>query len=163
MMIPGEVTVIPNFLTVSNLGWVNNYLGLIVPWTASVFYIFMLRQFFMGIPNELFDAALIDGCGHLRFLIQIVLPLSKAALVTVVLFSFIGSWNAFLWPLIAINSDKMRTVAIEVYFLGGKTTGSAELGMVLVGAVLCTIPVLIIYLIFQRQIVGSLGHLTMKG
>jgi multiple sugar transport system permease protein len=84
-------------------------------------------------------------------------------LVTLGILEFLGNWNAFLWPLIAINSDTMRTVAIEVYFLGGKTMGSAELGMVLVGAVLSTLPVLIIYLIFQRQIVGSLGHLTMKG
>lgn len=163
MMIPEQVQMIPRYLMTLRLDWTNTYHGLFVPYLGGPFGIFLLAQFLQSIPREFEEAAKIDGANHLQILLRVILPLSKGPLLTLGILEFLGNWNAFLWPLIAINSDKMRTVAIEVYFLGGKTTGSAELGMVLVGAVLCTIPVLIIYLIFQRQIIGSLGHLTMKG
>jgi multiple sugar transport system permease protein len=163
MMIPEQVQVIPRYLMTLRLHWTNTYHGLFVPYLGGPFGVFLLAQFLQSIPRELEEAARIDGASYLQILWRIIVPLSKGPLITLGILEFLGNWNAFLWPLIVINSDKMRTVAIEVYFLGGKTTGSAELGMVLVGAVLSTLPVLIIYLIFQRHIVGSLGHLTMKG
>jgi len=163
MMIPEQVQMIPRYLMTLRLHWTNTYHGLFVPYLGGPFGVFLLAQFLQSIPRELEEAARIDGASYLQILWRIIVPLSKGPLVTLGILEFLGNWNAFLWPLIAINSDTMRTVAIEVYFLGGKTMGSAELGMVLVGAVLSTLPVLIIYLIFQRQIVGSLGHLTMKG
>jgi multiple sugar transport system permease protein len=163
MMIPEQVQVIPRYLMTLKLHWTNTYHGLFVPYLGGPFGVFLLAQFLQSIPRELEEAARIDGASYLQILWRIIVPLSKGPLVTLGILEFLGNWNAFLWPLIVINSDKMRTVAIEVYFLGGKTMGSSELGMVLVGAVLSTLPVLIIYLIFQRHIVGSLGHLTMKG
>ena len=161
MMIPGEVTIIPNFLLVSRLGWVNNYLGLIVPWTASVFYIFLLRQFFMGIPNELYDAALIDGCGHLRFLIQIVLPLSKAALVTVILLSFIGSWNAFLWPLIVARDKALYP--IQVGLRSFITEMGNEVQLMMAAAAFVMIPTLVLYFITQKQFTEGIATTGLKG
>jgi ABC-type glycerol-3-phosphate transport system permease component len=161
MMIPGEVTVIPNFLLVSNLGWVNSYLGLIVPWTASVFYIFLLRQFFMGIPDELYDAALMDGCGHLRFLIQIVLPLSKAALMTVILLGFIGSWNAFLWPLIVARD--VALYPIQVGLRSFITEMGNEVQLMMAAATFVIAPVLILYFLTQKQFTEGIATTGLKG
>ena len=161
MMIPSEVTIIPNFLLVSKLGWVNNYLGLIVPWTASVFYIFLLRQFFMGIPNELYDAALIDGSGHLRFLIQIVLPLSKAALVTVVLLSFIGSWNSFLWPLIVARD--VALYPIQVGLRSFITEMGNEVHLMMAAATFVIVPVLVLYFFTQKQFTEGIATTGLKG
>jgi ABC-type glycerol-3-phosphate transport system permease component len=163
MMIPEQVQMIPRYLMTLRFHWTNTYHGLFVPYLGGPFGIFLLAQFMQSIPREFEEAAKIDGANHIQILIRIILPLSKGPLLTLGILEFLGNWNSFLWPLIAINSDEMRTVAIEVFFLGGKTTGPAELGMVLVGAVLATIPVLLIYFVFQRQIVGSLGHLKMKG
>ncbi|MBC8448660.1 MAG: carbohydrate ABC transporter permease [Chloroflexi bacterium] len=161
MMIPGEVTIIPNFLLVSRLGWVNNYLGLIVPWTASVFYIFLLRQFFMGIPDELHDAALMDGCGHLRFLIQIVLPLSKAAMVTVILLSFISSWNAFLWPLIVARD--VALYPIQVGLRSFITEMGNEVQLMMAAATFVIAPILVLYFFAQKQFTEGIATTGLKG
>jgi len=163
MMVPHQVQMIPRYLMILKLHWTNTYHGLFVPYLGWPFGVFLLVQFLQSIPRELEEAAKIDGASYLQILLHVIIPLTKGPLVTLGILEFLGNWNAFLWPLIAISSDKMRTVAIEVFFLQGKTVGSAELGMVLVGAVLCTLPVLIIYLIFQRHIVGSLGNLRLKG
>ena len=123
MMIPGELTLIPNYVFMvwfptpeswlaTTLGlpgaephnWIDTYYALIIPWIATVFSIFLFRQFFKGIPNELYDAALLDGATHSRFLVSVVLPLSKPVLITSALLTFLGTWNAFLWPLIVLNS-----------------------------------------------------------
>ncbi|MEA3397972.1 MAG: carbohydrate ABC transporter permease, partial [Chloroflexota bacterium] len=110
MMLPEAVTWVPNFITVTWLGrigpipWINNWPALTIPFMASAFNIFLLRQFFAQIPRDLWDAAQIDGAGHVRYLIQIVLPLSKAILMTVILFTFIGSWNALAWPMLVTNN-----------------------------------------------------------
>jgi len=161
MMIPGEVTIIPNFLLVSKLGWVNSYLGLIVPWTASVFYIFLLRQFFMGIPDELYDAALMDGCGHFRFLIQVVLPLSKAALVTVILLGFIGSWNAFLWPLIVARDTALYP--IQVGLRSFITEMGNEVHLMMAAATFVIVPILVLYFFTQKQFTEGIATTGLKG
>jgi len=161
MMIPGEVTIIPNYLTVSKWGWVNTYQGLIVPWTASVFYIFLLRQFFLGIPNELFDAALMDGCGHLRFLIQIVLPLSKSVLVTVVLLAFIGSWNSFMWPLIVARD--VAKYPIQVGLRSFITEMGNEVQLMMAAAAFVIAPVLILYFLTQKQFTQGIATTGLKG
>jgi len=122
LMIPGEMLLIPNYVTITRLGWYNRYEALIIPWLASVFGIFLLRQFFRSIPDELQDAARIDGCSRIRFLWQIVAPLSKPAIMTVALLKFLGSWNAFLWVLIMTSSESMRTVPV------GLSLFSSEVG-----------------------------------
>ena len=112
MMMPEDLTIVPKLVMMFNLRWYNTYLGLIVPSLVSVFSIFLLRQFFMQIPRDLFEAALIDGMGHLRFLISVVVPLSKPALLTVGLLNFIWAWDAFKWPLLVTRDSSMRVLGV---------------------------------------------------
>jgi ABC-type glycerol-3-phosphate transport system permease component len=163
MMVPEQVLMIPRYLMLLKFHWENTYQGLFVPYLGGAFGVFLLTQFFGSIPKDLDESAKIDGANHFQILAYIIIPLSKGPLVALGILEFLGNWNTFLWALIAINNDSMRTVAIEAFFLQGKTTGSAEIGMVFVGAVLTTLPVLLLYLVFQKHIVGSLGHLAMKG
>jgi ABC-type glycerol-3-phosphate transport system permease component len=161
MMIPGEVTLIPNFLTIRTLGWYNTYLALIIPWTASVFHIFLLRQFFMGIPNELYDAAVLDGCGHFRFLTRIVLPLSKAALVTVAMLSFIGSWNALLWPLIVTSKESMRPIQVGLAIF--VTEAGTQMQELMAAAAMTIAPIVVIYLLAQKHFTQGIATTGLKG
>lgn len=161
MMVPGEVLLVPNFITLANLGWIDKYPALIVPWVVSVFAIFLLRQHFMQLPNELREAAQLDGAGHIRFLFQIVLPLSRPALATVALLKFIGSWNAFLWPLLVTNSPEMRTVQ------NGLSSFMQEAGahyhIWMAAATLALLPVLILFLLLQKQFYASVARSGLKG
>ena len=160
LMIPGQMLLIPNYVTITRLGWFDRYEALIIPWLASVFGIFLLRQFFRSIPDELQDAARIDGCSRLRFLWQIVVPLSKPAIMTVALLKFLGSWNAFLWVLIMTNSDKMRTVPV------GLTLFSSEVGtayeQLMAASVLAIIPVLILFFFTQKQFIQGVARTGIK-
>lgn len=112
MMVPFEVTLIPNFRLIHLLQWYNSYAALIVPWCASAFSIFLMRQAFLGLPGDFFDAAKVDGCGHLRFLVWIASPLIKPTIVTVGLFAFLGSYNSLVWPLIVTGEESMRVVQV---------------------------------------------------
>ncbi len=160
LMIPGQMLLIPNYVTITRLGWFDRYEALIIPWLASVFGIFLLRQFFRSIPDELQDAARIDGCSRFRFLWQIVVPLSKPAIMTVALLKFLGSWNAFLWVLIMTNSDKMRTVPV------GLTLFSSEVGtayeQLMAASVLAIIPVLILFFFTQKQFIQGVARTGIK-
>lgn len=161
MMIPFEITMIPNFITISNLKWVNTYQAMIIPWIASVFGIFLLRQFFATIPEDLYDAALLDGCGHFRFLTQIVLPLSKPALISVGLFNFLGSWNAFTWPLIVTREEKMYPIQVGLrYFVTESGTDTQEL---MAAATITILPLVILYFLAQRQFIEGISTTGLKG
>lgn len=161
MMVPGEVLLIPNFVTLSNLGWIDQYEALIVPWLASIFAVFLLRQFFLGIPNELSYASKIDGCSDFRFLWSIMVPLAKPALVTIALLKAIGSWNAFLWPLIVTNSEEMRTLPV------GLTSFSTEAGtifeLLMAASTMIILPMIILYLILQKYIIEGISKAGIKG
>jgi ABC-type glycerol-3-phosphate transport system permease component len=163
MMIPETVLMIPRYLMTSWLGLLNTYAGLFVPYLGWPFGVFLLAQFMRGIPKELEESAKIDGASYPNILWSIIVPLCKGPLITLAIMEFLGNWNFFQWPLIVISNDTMRTLAIAVFFLQGRTRGAQDIGMVLVGAIICILPVLAIYLIFQRHIVGSLGSLQMKG
>ena len=161
MMIPFEVTMIPDFLVVKQLGWYNTYWAQIVPWTASVFSIFLLRQFFGGLPKDLWEAAELDGSGHLYYLTQIVVPLSTPALTTAGLFTFLGSWNSFVWPLIVTKDDSMRPIQVGLsYFI-------QEQGVVwhllMAGATITIVPVVIVFLFVQRQFIEGIARSGLKG
>lgn len=160
MMIPGEVLLVPNFITISRLGWIDTYYALIVPWIVSVFAIFLLRQHFLTLPKELQDAAKIDGCSHWRFLWTIAVPLSKPAVVTVALLKFVGSWNAFLWVLIVTNKDKFRTLPV------GLQTFSTDVGTVynllMAAATFSILPILILFLFTQRYFVQGIARTGLK-
>ena len=161
LMIPGQMLLIPNYVTITRLGWFDRYEALIIPWLASVFGIFLLRQFFRSIPNELQDAARIDGCSRLRFLWQIVVPLSKPAIMTVALLKSLGSWNAFLWVLIMTNSDKLRPIQVGLsYFAQEQGT---EYGLMMAAATFCVAPIVVVYFIAQRNIIESYAKSGIKG
>jgi multiple sugar transport system permease protein len=167
MMIPVMVTIIPNFLTVTWLGrigplkWINNWPALTIPFMGNIFSIFLLRQFFIQIPDELFDSAQIDGAGHLRFLWSMVLPLSKAPLMVIVILSFIGTWNALAWPLLVTNSPDWRPVAVGLYSFIDEA--GQMLNLMMAGAFIVIIPVLVLYFFTQKQFTESISRSGLKG
>ncbi|MCO5245738.1 MAG: carbohydrate ABC transporter permease [Anaerolineae bacterium] len=162
LMIPAQVTLIPTFLLVRNFGWLDTYQGVILPGVASVFSVFLMRQFFLAVPIELEEAALIDGAGRFRIYWQIVLPLTRAGLVAVTIFIFLGSWNNLFWPLIVLNRLEMRTLTVGLTVLRG-TYGGDQMGLVMAGAAVASIPILIFYAVFQRQILKSVMMTGLKG
>jgi ABC-type glycerol-3-phosphate transport system permease component len=169
MMIPETVTMIPNFLTVTGnnpflpfINWYDNWPALTVPFMAGFFNIFLLRQFFAQIPDELWDAARIDGAGHLRFLIQVVLPLSKAPIMTVTIFAFIGSWNALLWPLIATKAGS-DWWPISVGLQNFVTEAGPQTHLWMAAASISMLPVLILYFLAQRQFIEGIATTGLKG
>jgi len=160
MMIPGQMLLLPNYVTLARIGWLDTYQALIIPWLVSVFGIFLLRQFFMSIPDELRDAARIDGCSRFRFLFTIVVPLSKPAIFTVALLKFMGSWNSFQWVLIMTTSPEMRTVPV------GLQVFSSEIGTayekLMAASVLAIIPILALFLFTQKQFIQGVARTGIK-
>jgi ABC-type glycerol-3-phosphate transport system permease component len=167
LMIPEMVLIIPNFLTVTWLGrigpmkWINNWPALTIPFMGSIFSIFLLRQFFAQIPDELFDAAQMDGAGHFRFLLTVVIPLAKAPLMVIVVLSFMGSWNALAWPLLVTNSPEWRPIAVGL--LNFVDEAGQMLNLMMAGAVITIIPILIIYFFTQKQFTESIARSGLKG
>ncbi|MCY3945824.1 MAG: carbohydrate ABC transporter permease [Anaerolineaceae bacterium] len=174
LMIPDIVTLIPNFLTIvwinrlsqSLFGpagaWMNNWPSLTIPFMASAFTIFLLRQFFSQIPDELWDAARIDGAGHLRFLLRVVVPLSRPAIMTVVIFSFIGSWNALLWPLLVIQTDEWRPVAFGLTKFVQADAGD-EFHLQMAASVIMILPILLLYFVAQKQFTVGIATTGTRG
>ncbi len=167
LMIPEAVTWIPNFITVTWLGrvgpipWINNWPALTIPFMASAFSIFLLRQFFAQIPNELWDSAQIDGAGHLRFLIQIVIPLAKPALLTVILFTFIGSWNALAWPILVTTDPEWRPISYGLSSFLDEAGALVHFQMA--GSVITVLPIVILYLFVQKQFTEGIATTGLKG
>ncbi len=153
LMIPFTVLIIPDYLILSHLGWLNTYQAQIVPFGASVFGIFLLRQVFRSQPRELWEAAQIDGCGHGRFLLRVAVPLAVPALTTIALLTFLGAWNAFLWPYIMTSSARVQPVEVGLAtFLGANGTDFTGLAA---AVVFTTAPVLALFLVAQRQFVAG--------
>ncbi|NLZ26843.1 MAG: carbohydrate ABC transporter permease [Chloroflexi bacterium] len=165
MMVPESVTLIPNlFMIRGNIipwgNWNDTFWVLTVPFMANAFSVFLLRQFFQQVPNELWDAARIDGAGHMRFLTQIVLPISTAPIVTVILFAFTGAWNAFSWPLI-VSGRKWRTLMVGLYNFVSEA--GTETQLLMAGAVISLIPILILYIFTQKQFTQGIATTGLKG
>lgn len=161
MMIPWEATIIPNYLTIKALGWTDTFQGLSVPFLATAFGTFLLRQFFMTIPKELRDAATIDGCGSLRFLITIVLPLARPALGTLAVYSFLQTYNQYLWPLLVTNNQNMRTVQIGISLLQDEER--FMFNIVMAGVVLILLPTFTLFIVGNRQLIRGLTAGAVKG
>lgn len=161
IIIPGQVILIPMFLIVQKLGWFNSYLGLIVPCLASAFGVFLLRQFFMSIPQELEEAAFVDGAGLFTVYWRVILPLAKPALATLAIFTFMGSWNDFVWPLIITNDISMRTLPVGLTIFQGRYT--LEYGLTMAAAVVCSLPVIVAFLVFQKHITEGMAMTGIKG
>jgi len=172
-MIPWTVVMIPDYLIIVALedffketfgitnAWYNNWTALTIPFMVNAFTVFLLRQFFAQIPNELFDAALIDGCGHLRFLTQIVLPISKAPLMTVIILNGIWAWNSLQWPLIVTSTADWRPITVGLS--GFITEASAETQLIMAGSVITTIPILMLYFFTQKQFTEGIATTGLKG
>ncbi|WP_322795151.1 carbohydrate ABC transporter permease [Tepidiforma sp.] len=162
LMVPFQVTIIPNYVLVADLGWVNTYQGIIIPGAAVAFGTFLMRQQFLSLPREVIEAARIDGAGHLRILWSIVLPMSRPALVTFALISIVAKWNEYLWPLLVTNDADRMTLPVGLTQLQ-HSEGSSEWGVVMAGAVMVITPVLLVFLWARRHIVEGLTAGLVKG
>lgn len=167
LMIPEAVVWIPNFITVTWLGrvgpipWINNWPALTVPFMASAFSIFLLRQFFQQLPIELWDSAQIDGAGHFRYLLQVVIPLSKPPLLTVLLFTFIGSWNSLAWPILVTTQPDWRPISYGL--LSFLDEAGAQVHLQMAGSVITILPIIIMYLMIQRSFTEGIATTGLKG
>ncbi len=162
LMVPVEITIVPNYLTVARLGWINTYQGIIVPGAAIAYGTFLLRQAFLAVPREILEAARVDGAGHFRILFSVVTPIAQPAIVTMALLSVVSKWNDFLWPLIVTNTTDMRTLPIGVFWLRN-SEGLANWGVVMAGSLFLIVPVLIGFLLAQRAIVEGMTAGAVKG
>lgn len=161
LVMPGLMFLIPNYITVSRFGWINQYQGVILPGLASVFGVFFMRQFFQSLPRELEEAARIDGAGPWTIFSRVMLPLSSGALATLGVLEFMRSWNDFLWPLLIMQDRTMQTLPAGLATLQGQYT--FDYGKLMAGATVTAVPVLVIYLFLQRYIVKSVAMTGLKG
>ncbi|MGO3208981.1 carbohydrate ABC transporter permease, partial [Brachybacterium sp.] len=156
LMLPGHVTLIVNYITVANLGWLNTYAGLILPGIASAFAMFLLFQYMRTIDKDILQAAEIDGAGHLRRMLTIVVPLSTPMILTATLIVMVGKWNEYVWPLIVTSTADMRTLPIGLLFLRSQE-GYSNWGVIMAGAVFVSLPMLILFFLAQKRIIGGLA------
>jgi len=161
LMVPGQMTMIPVFLLLRYLGLLNTYTGLILPGAVSVFNIFFMRQFIITIPNDLIEAARIDGARESYIFFKIILPLSKPALTTISIFTFTGSWNSFLWPLIVAQDERMYTLPVAVSVLAGQYGENIAIQMA--GSCIVITPILIFFLFAQRYFIKGIALTGLKG
>ena len=153
MMVPFEAILIPNFVTITRLDWYNTYAALIVPWCANAFSVFLMRQAFLAVPQDYFDAAKIDGCGHLRFLFFVAAPLVKPMLITVGLFAFLSSYNALIWPLVVTGDDSMRVVQVGLTVFA--TGDGVRVNLLMCASVIVILPTVALYFCAQRHFMES--------
>lgn len=160
MLIPGQVSLIPVFLIVQKLRLFDTYWALIIPGLGNAFGVFLLRQFFARIPHELEEAAVIDGASIPRIYASVILPLAKPALATLGIFTFIGSWNDYVWPLLAVSDIEMRTLPVGLTIFQGRFT--TEFGVMMAAAVITTLPMIIAFILFQRRITEGIALTGLK-
>ncbi|MFC0212959.1 carbohydrate ABC transporter permease [Paenibacillus chartarius] len=162
LMVPTEMLIIPWYLLSTNLGWVDTYWGVLFPGLITGFGIFLMKQFMESIPSELLDAARIDGLGELGILAKIVVPLTRSALATLCILTFLGSWNAFIWPLIVTQSDNMYTIPVGMAFFSSEAKDSSNWIQVMTGATLSVLPLIVVFIVFQKQIIRGIATTGMK-
>jgi multiple sugar transport system permease protein len=161
-MISEQVTLIPSYLLLNELDWLDTYMALTVPFMANAFGVFMLRQAFMTIPRDLEDAAKMDGCGRLRFLVQIIFPLTKPVLAAQALFAFMSNWNSYLWPLIVTTSQNLRTLQVGLrYFVGQE--GGTQWGIYMAATVFVSVPVVLFYFLVQKSFIEGIALTGIRG
>ncbi len=173
IFVPSTVLLVPNLILVSNISkafeaispsmkWINNWPSLVIPFLANTFSIFLLRQFFRQIPDELWDAARIDGAGHVRFLLQIVVPLSRAALATTILFSFVGTWSALEWPILVTTDNSWRPIAVALQQFRAADAAN-QTHLLMAASVIALAPILILYFFAQKQFTEGIVTTGLKG
>lgn len=161
LLVPAELTVVVNQRTIDSFGWINSYQGLIVPLLATTFGTFLVRQVFLTVPKELREAAALDGVGHFRFLGEVAVPLCRPTLGALALFTFLGTWNQYLWPQAITTDDAHRTIQIGLERL--KIGDISRLNLVTAGTVIAALPIFVVLIVFQRQLVRGLTAGAVKG
>jgi len=162
LMVPEEVVIVPNYLTVARWGLVNTYAGIVLPGASIAFGTFLLRQYFRTLPFELLDAAKVDGAGHIRTMISIVVPTALPAIATTALLSIVAKWNEYLWPLIVTSTQQMRTLPIGIAWLLDQE-GNTEWGVVMAATLFVVVPVVLVFLYAQRFVVDGIAAGAVKG
>jgi sn-glycerol 3-phosphate transport system permease protein len=161
LMVPMEATLIPNRQTIGDFGWYNTFPALIVPFMASGVGVFLLRQAFLQLPHDLHDAATLDGYGHLRFLMRVVVPLNRPIIGAFGVYAFLTAWNQYLWPLIVTDSDSVRTVQIGLRQL--QSLSIDQINVIFAGTLLAALPIFVLLLAFQKQLIRGLTAGAVKG
>lgn len=161
MMVPGEATIISNYLTVSQMGLLDTYAVLILPYATSAMGIFLFRQFYMSFPISLYESAKLDGCSNLRFIVKILIPLTKPAIGAMAVYTFLNAWNMYMWPLLVTGSDQMRTVQIGISMLN--SVDSQSITMMIAGVVMIIVPSLTIFIVGQKQLIRGMFSGAVKG
>jgi multiple sugar transport system permease protein len=162
LMVPGMVTFVPLFVLVANLGLVDTYPGLILPFLVTPFGVFLMRQFIIELPDDLLDAGRIDGAGELRIFRQIILPLCGPGVATLGILTFLGSWNSFLWPLVVAQTKEHYTLPVALALFSKNQQTIPNYGLLLAGATVVVVPVLIVFLIFQRRFIEGIASTGIK-
>jgi multiple sugar transport system permease protein len=163
MMVPWQVTLIPSYMIVRDLHWLDSFTALIIPALPKAFTLFFLRQYMLSIPDELVDAARVDGASEWRIWAQIMIPLIVPALVAMGLFMFIGEWNNLVWPLVILQSDAMRTLPVVMSTMLSSFAPPVDQGMVMAASLLVSLPTLVLFIIFQKQFVRGIAMTGLKG
>lgn len=161
IMVPADCLLVTNYQTVSKLGLINTYIGMMIVFCASALNILMMRQNFLSFSNELYDAANVDGCGNFRFFTRILLPLNKSVLTTVFISAFIGTWNTYLWPMLVTNKNDMRTVQVGITMLN--FPDGTVYGPIMAAATIVLVPTILVFIIFKKQIVSGIMVGSVKG
>lgn len=162
MMIPSQVALIPNYVILKHLRWINTYQGIVIPHVSSVFGAFLLRQYFLSVPASLYDAAEIDGMGHVKTLVYVALPLARPVLGTIVLYLFLAKWNSYLWPLIVTNTQNMRTLPVGLAMV---RTAEYAIGPehLMAASLFVLVPPLVVYFVAQKQLIEGIATGAVKG
>jgi multiple sugar transport system permease protein/sn-glycerol 3-phosphate transport system permease protein len=163
LIVPEQIVFVPIYVMVSKLGWINTFWSLIIPHAASCYGIFMLRQAFKSVPNDVIDAAKVDGANRFFIIYKIMVPMVKAVVVTLILFTFIGNWNAYFWPLVMTNTDKMRVLSIAVAklrLIGGEE--AINIHLVMAGSLLAILPIVVFFSVAQKRIISAMTYSTFK-
>ncbi len=161
MMIPGEVLIVTNFKTISNMGLIDTYTALFIPYMANVLYIYMLREFFLKIPKQLYYAAKVDGAGDWKFLWKIVVPMAKPSIITICILVGINSWNAFLWPLLVTNKENMRLLATGLTAF--QSDAGSQYELIMAASTIITMPIVIVYVFLHKKIMSGISIGGTKG
>ena len=162
MMVPSQVNIVPLFWLMSKLGWINTYQALIVPGFFGGFGVFLMRQYFLSFSQELEDASRLDGCNALQTFFRIALPCAVPALATLGVFTFVTTWNSFMWPLIVTNTDNMRTLAVGLTVFKGSFREITMWGELMACACICSVPVIIVFLIGKKYLINNPGEGALK-
>jgi sn-glycerol 3-phosphate transport system permease protein len=161
MVIPGDALIICNFLTVTTMGLMDTYLGVMIVYFVNAMYMFMLRQYMKSIPSDFRDAAVIDGCGNFRFFTSIIMPICQPVTISVFISSFVGLWNAYVWPLLITNAPEMRTIQVGITMLS--TDEATAFGPTMAGSIVVLIPAIVVFVVFKEKIISGVTAGSIKG